>query len=80
MSYEERAAKVRANYTFTKEGDLYVATNKHFGYDKPTRFTSPDKETTRRYARCHWGHFNYRVDAEAFDTIFGPEAQPTETN
>lgn len=28
------------------------------------------REEAVHYARCHWGHFNFEDEAEAFNTIF----------
>ena len=68
MSKErERREYIRETYSLTERGELWYALNK----DAPDNgFASSSKQEVIRRARAHWGHFNYRDEAEEFDKIF----------
>lgn len=69
-----RKEKILANFSFRKEGNQWVATNRHFGITEPTTISGEDREKVRYKAKCQWGHFNFESEAEAFDFIFRPES------
>lgn len=66
-----RARHILGAYRLETDGKIYRATSWFQG--RVMSSIEHDRlECTIAEARCQWGHFNFRDEAEAFATIFPP--------